>query len=113
MLNRTISRLNTLYHGGHYEQVFCLSRDEKLDANTMADIMAAGYSRVLVYEGADTRNIRGYLQVRYRRDLCMDVRMASSYLHIYQSGGCGVSSCIGSSASDCCFLLRQRGIRRR
>ena len=29
----------------------------------MADIMAAGYSRVLVYEGEDTRNIRGYLQV--------------------------------------------------
>lgn len=30
----------------------------------MADIMAAGYSRILVYEGEDTRNIRGYLQVR-------------------------------------------------
>lgn len=31
----------------------------------MADIMASGYSRVLVYEGSDTRNIRGYLQVKH------------------------------------------------
>lgn len=44
-------------------QVFCLGNHEKLDANTMADIIAAGYSRVLVYDGQDTRNIRGYLQV--------------------------------------------------
>ena len=44
-------------------QVFCLGMHEKLSGNTMADIMAAGYSRVLVYEGEDTRNIRGYLQV--------------------------------------------------
>lgn len=33
----------------------------------MADIMASGYSRVLVYDGTDTSNIRGYLQVRVRR----------------------------------------------
>ncbi|CAN0446263.1 unnamed protein product, partial [Ectocarpus sp. 12 AP-2014] len=46
------------------DKVFCLGVKEKLDANTMADIMAAGYSRVLVYEGEDTRNIRGYLQVK-------------------------------------------------
>lgn len=44
-------------------QVFCLGVDEKLSGNTMADIMASGYSRVLIYEGPDTRNIRGYLQV--------------------------------------------------
>jgi hypothetical protein len=31
----------------------------------MADIIAAGYSRVLVYNGTDTRNVRGYLQVLY------------------------------------------------
>ncbi|CAN0022155.1 unnamed protein product [Ectocarpus fasciculatus] len=46
------------------DKVFCLGNHEKLDANTMADIMAAGYSRVLVYDGQDTRNIRGYLQVK-------------------------------------------------
>ncbi|CBJ32337.1 conserved unknown protein [Ectocarpus siliculosus] len=46
------------------DKVFCLGINEKLDANTMADVMAAGYSRVLVYEGEDTRNIRGYLQVK-------------------------------------------------
>lgn len=34
--------------------------------------MAAGYSRVLVYEGEDTRNIRGYLQVLY--SLIVDTR---------------------------------------
>lgn len=43
--------------------MFCLSQEEKLSANTMADIMASGYSRVLVYAGSDTLNIRGYLQV--------------------------------------------------
>ncbi|CAN0001599.1 unnamed protein product, partial [Hapterophycus canaliculatus] len=47
-----------------WDQVFCLGIEEKLSGNTMADIMAAGYSRVLVYEGNDTRNIRGYLQVK-------------------------------------------------
>ncbi|CAM9889750.1 unnamed protein product, partial [Sphacelaria rigidula] len=47
------------------DKVFCLSRDEKLGGATMADIMASGYSRVLVYEGSDTRNIRGYLQVKH------------------------------------------------
>ncbi len=45
------------------DRVYCLSRDTKLDKHTMADIMAAGYSRVLVYEG-ETENIRGYLQVK-------------------------------------------------
>ncbi len=44
-------------------RVYCLPMDTKLDVNTMADIMAAGYSRVLVYEG-ETQNIRGYLQVK-------------------------------------------------
>ncbi|CAM9550249.1 unnamed protein product, partial [Scytosiphon promiscuus] len=46
------------------DKVFCLETEEKLSGNTMADIMAAGYSRVLVYQGNDTRNIRGYLQVK-------------------------------------------------
>ncbi len=45
------------------DRVYCLPIDTKLDKNTMADIMAAGYSRVLVYEG-ETENIRGYFQVK-------------------------------------------------
>ncbi len=45
------------------DRVYCLSMDTKLDKNTMADIMAAGYSRVPVYDG-ETENIRGYLQVK-------------------------------------------------
>ncbi|CAM9621682.1 unnamed protein product, partial [Choristocarpus tenellus] len=45
-------------------KVFCLSTVDRLDSDTMADIMAAGYSRVLIYEGEDTRDIRGYLQVK-------------------------------------------------
>ncbi len=45
------------------DRVYCLSIDTKLDINIMADIMAAGYSRVLVYEG-ETENIRGYIQVK-------------------------------------------------
>ena len=47
------------------DKVYCLSIDAKLDENTMADIMAAGHSRVLVFDGQDCRNIRGYLQVRH------------------------------------------------
>lgn len=46
-----------------HRKVFCVGLDEKLGFGTMADIMASGYSRVLVYDGDDTRNIRGYLQV--------------------------------------------------
>lgn len=45
-----------------HRKVFCVGLDEKLGFDTMADIMASGYSRVLVYAGEDTRNIRGYLQ---------------------------------------------------
>ncbi|CAM9304663.1 unnamed protein product [Chrysoparadoxa australica] len=46
------------------DQVFCLSIDAVLDADTMALILACGYSRILIYEGDDTRNLRGYLQVK-------------------------------------------------
>jgi hypothetical protein len=45
------------------DKVYSLSIDACLDENCMADIIAAGYSRVLVYSGTDTRNVRGYLQV--------------------------------------------------
>jgi metal transporter CNNM len=45
------------------DKVFCLSMDARLDEGTMADIIAAGFSRILIYDG-NTRNIRGYLQVK-------------------------------------------------
>jgi hypothetical protein len=45
------------------DKVYSLGVDACLDENCMADIIAAGYSRVLVYSGTDTRNVRGYLQV--------------------------------------------------
>lgn len=45
------------------EQVYCLSIDAVLDVDTMADIIASGYSRVLIYDGTRD-NIRGFLQVK-------------------------------------------------
>jgi hypothetical protein len=47
------------------EKVYSLSIDAKLDENCMADMIAAGYSRVLVYSGDNVANVRGYLQVLY------------------------------------------------
>jgi CBS domain containing-hemolysin-like protein len=45
--------------------VYSLSTDAKLDENCMADMIAAGYSRVLVYSGDNVANVRGYLQVHF------------------------------------------------
>jgi hypothetical protein len=45
------------------DKVYSLSIDAKLDENCMADMIAAGYSRVLVYSGDNVANVRGYLQV--------------------------------------------------
>jgi hypothetical protein len=45
------------------DKVYSLSTDAKLDENCMADMIAAGYSRVLVYSGDNVANVRGYLQV--------------------------------------------------
>ncbi|KAG5193132.1 hypothetical protein JKP88DRAFT_346455 [Tribonema minus] len=44
------------------DRVYSISMDVELDDGKMADLLAAGYSRVPVFEGADVRNIRGYLQ---------------------------------------------------
>ncbi|CAM9337911.1 unnamed protein product [Discosporangium mesarthrocarpum] len=61
------------------DKVFCLSTNDRLGAETMADLLAAGFSRVPVYEGDDTRNIRGYLQVKRLIVVCPeDERFISS-----------------------------------
>ena len=46
-------------------QVYSLDIETPLDEARMTEIIAKGYSRVLVYQGADMLNIRGYLQVLF------------------------------------------------
>jgi metal transporter CNNM len=47
-----------------FDRVYSLNIDQVLDSDCMASIMAAGHSRIPVFEGENRRNIRGYLQVK-------------------------------------------------
>eukprot|EP00612_Vaucheria_litorea_P000638 CAMPEP_0171451604 /NCGR_PEP_ID=MMETSP0945-20130129/45_1 /TAXON_ID=109269 /ORGANISM="Vaucheria litorea, Strain CCMP2940" /LENGTH=449 /DNA_ID=CAMNT_0011976103 /DNA_START=433 /DNA_END=1782 /DNA_ORIENTATION=- len=46
------------------DKVYSLSIDEKLTEDCLASIIAAGYSRIPIFEGGNTKNLRGYLQVK-------------------------------------------------
>jgi len=48
----------------HISNVFSLPIDQKLDYDTMAAIMASGFSRVLVYQNGEPQNICGFLLVK-------------------------------------------------
>ncbi|CAM9837751.1 unnamed protein product, partial [Phaeothamnion confervicola] len=63
------------------DKVYSLSTDAVLDMNTIADIIAAGFSRVLVYHGDDVNDVRGYLQVKKLIAVSSeDCRMVSSLM---------------------------------
>jgi metal transporter CNNM len=46
------------------QRVFMLSVDDRLDLETLASMLAAGHSRIPVYEGDSRHNIRGLLLVK-------------------------------------------------